>query len=154
MNKSKTIPLFLFPSIAVIAVIGLLAFSGLEIEETQTNPDKTTKTSFKLKGITTTAGIINEELTQGQTKTIDWKVGAFYEEPVMIILSSDSELISLPDSRQIDNEWHTIPVVITIPDDYSSGDYSITLSATKLDDSGNTQTFNMVMSKLMEIRVT
>jgi len=109
---------------------------------------------LNLKGITMIGGTITEQLTKGETKIINFRVGAFYAEPAELIFTSDSELITLPDSQTFDKEWYDIPILIKIPNDFESGEYEIMLSVTKKGNPNEVAQFNTVMNKKLDLIIT
>jgi len=145
----------LFSFLATVGILGsIVAYTTLTNDSIDATITQKEPMKIQFKGITTTGENIDQSMALGEIKTIQWKVGAFYPDPTEILLSSDSELLTIQESKLMNNDWHQIPILITIPKDFEQGTYEITLSATKKGDDNEVMQFNLIMTKKMELIIT
>ncbi len=103
-----------------------------EDEETTFNitfMDRREKIDDRLTSLAYMTRPIEPTLSPGETRSYNWIVGYFGEDPAKVKLSSESELIKIPESLTIHNQWASVEFIITVPDDYPSGEYPTVLRA-------------------------
>ncbi len=96
---------------------------------------------------------IEPTLSPGETGIFTWVVGYFGEKSVKVTFTSDSELIKMPESLTIHKKWAAMDFIITIPDDYPSGEYPAVLRAGVKDESGGMVAIDVGATKDIIIKV-